>query len=103
MAHIFDWLQLTTTTLFLLYFFGVQYKRGSAWNLFRVVAAVALVVDVLAYYTTWTMLLWDLPRRGEYTLTQRLHRLRDSDTGWRGDVSRYLCRVLDAIEPDGKH
>lgn len=103
MTYLYEWAKLTTTTLFLLYFFGIQYKRGGAWNLLRPIAVVGLVVDVLAYYTTWTLLLWDLPRRGEYTLTQRLHRLRDNNAGWRGDVSRYLCRVLDAIEPDGKH
>jgi hypothetical protein len=103
MIYLYEWLMLTTTDLLILYFFGIQYKRGGAWNLFRPVTVVALIVDVMAYYTTWTLLLWDLPRRGEYTLTQRLHRLRDTDTGWRGAVSTYLCRVLDAIEPDGKH
>jgi len=57
--------------LFLLYPIAIQFERGGAWRLLLPVILLALVIDILANYTELA-LVFGLPRRGEWTFSQRL-------------------------------
>ena len=99
-----------TLLLWVLYPLAIQYERGGWWRCVLPVTLLALIVDVIANWTELALLsqqarrmgLWDWPRLGEWTFSTRLKRLRYNDD-WRGDVGRYIARVLDAIAPSGKH
>ena len=93
---------MLTLLLWLLYPLAIQYQRGGVWLILAPVAIIAFIVDVLANYTELVLLFGDTPRRGEYTFSNRLFRLQ-TGTGWRGDLARYIVRVLNAIAPSGLH
>lgn len=89
--------------LWLLYAIGIQYQRGGWWRLCLVAALPAMVVNVLANYSTLALLTWDWPRHKEYTFSVRLQRLVHS-SGWRGAFARAVARrLLDPFDPDGIH
>lgn len=85
-----------------LYAIGIQIERRGWWLALLPVTLVALVLDVVLNYTELALLTLDFPRRGEWTFSTRLKRLRDA-TGWRGHTARYIARGLDAIAPTGRH
>jgi hypothetical protein len=85
-----------------LYAIGIQYQRKGLWYATLPVALLALVLDFFLNYTELALLTLDLPRWGEWTFSTRLARLR-WEADWRGDIARYITRVLDAIAPSGKH
>jgi hypothetical protein len=98
------WLPLA---LLVLYFIGIQYERagmgqGWGWNVCWLVAAPALVLDAILAHTLFALYLWDYPQRGEWTFSHVLARLIERND-WRGEVARYLKRVLDAVAPSGIH
>lgn len=93
---------MLTLALWLLYTPAIQYQRGGWWLAFAPFAIAAFVVDVLANYTELALLMWDFPRSGEYTFSNRLYRLQ-SNKDWRGTPARYISRVLNAIAPSGVH
>lgn len=93
---------MLTLMLWLLYTPAIQYQRGGFWLLFAPFAIAAFLVDVLANYTELALLMWDFPRPGEYTFSNRLYRLQ-SNQDWRGVPARYIVRVLNAIAPSGIH
>jgi hypothetical protein len=65
---------------------------------------LGVLVDVLAQYTIATLVCFDLPRRGEHLVTQRLQRYMSGPQGWRRRVSWWLCdHVLDPFDPEGDH
>lgn len=88
--------------LIVLYCFGIQYERGGWWRLLLPLVFVGLILDVLANYTELALLTLDFPRKGEYTFSSRLARLR-SNPDWRGGFARYIAGCLDTIAPSGKH
>ena len=62
-----------------------------------------MLLNVALNYTLLALLLWDWPRKGERTFSQRLERLV-LDPGWRGVVAWYVARhLLDPFDPDGYH
>lgn len=91
-----------TILLWILYPIAIQYERGGLWRAVLPITCFALLVDVIANHTELALLTLDFPRRGEWTFSQRLVRLR-FNAFWRGDLAQYLCRVLDAVAPSGKH
>jgi len=85
-----------------LYSLSVQYERGGLWKLLIPIACLTLLIDVALNYTELALLTLDFPRKGEFTFSRRLARLRYS-TNWRGVLARYTTACLDAIAPSGKH
>lgn len=85
-----------------LYFISIQYERGGLWLVLVPFAIAALAIDVLLNYTELTILTLDVPKRGEWTFSKRLARLRNND-GWRGRFAQYVAKCLDNIAPSGKH
>lgn len=88
--------------LALLYPLAVQYERGGWWRIVWPVTFVALLLDIVANFTELSLLTWDFPRHGEWTFSQRLHRL-NQDQWWRGFLCRKLTVYLDFFDPNGKH
>lgn len=88
--------------LLILYFIGIQYQRDGWWLLVLPITLLAFVLDVFLNFTELALLTWDFPRKGEWTFSTRLARLRNSE-GWQGTQARYFIRCLDAIAPNGKH
>lgn len=66
--------------------------------------AEGLVLDFLVHMTIGTVLFMELPAKREYTLSRRLWRLSNEDTGWRGRLAlKIRVGLLDAIDPKGVH
>ena len=81
-----------------------------AGKLGRVALALGLVVivigytlDVLANLVVFTVLLLELPRWGEWTVTDRLQR-HHGDSTWRAKVAQWFeTELLGDFDPDGTH
>jgi hypothetical protein len=64
--------------------------------------AVALVLDVLAQITVFTVLFAELPRH--WLATSRLQRHIAGPDSWRRRLAEYLCtHLLDPFDPTGAH
>ena len=97
------WLKSRRLLMWALYIVGVQYKRGGAWLAMYPVAFAALVLDWAMNYTVFAVMLWDFPRKGEWTFSTRLERLVRS-TGWRQVLAQAIAHyMLDPFDPDGVH
>ena len=73
------------------------YVLGLPW------VALGYAVDVIAQYTVATLLFLDLPRRGEWLVTDRLIRY-SGGTGWRKLKADWICmHLLDVFDPSGNH
>lgn len=81
---------------------AVQYKRGGLWTLLAPFTAVVLLVDFLASFTEWS-LVFGAPKRGEYTITQRIESMHTDKLESRRNLAKLVQIYLDACEPDGKH
>lgn len=87
----------------LLYPIAIQSERGPLWAIFlSPIVFVTLVIDVWVNYTEASLIFWEFPRKGEYTVSQRLERLQ-YDLGWRGDIARVVVPILNYIAPSGQH
>jgi hypothetical protein len=65
---------------------------------------VGLILDVLAQYLIATLVFLDLPRPGEYLVTQRLQRYIRGRFGWRRRLASAICdNLLDLFDPTGEH
>ncbi len=96
-------LLLSIPLLWVLYAVGIQYQRGGWWRVFLLAALPALILNVVLNYSLLALLLWDWPRRGEWTFSTRLRRLQHN-TDWRGVVAYYIkLHLLDPFDPDGIH
>lgn len=74
-----------------------------AFALGVVVMAIGYALDVLANLVVFTVLLLELPRWGEWTVTARLQRHHAGPT-WRGMVARWFeTELLGQFDPDGSH
>ena len=89
-----------TLLLALLYPLAIQIERGGWWRCVAPVTVLALLIDVAANHTELALLLWEWPRRGEWTFSTRLERLVLT-TGWRGRVACGIARVLNWLAPPG--
>jgi hypothetical protein len=87
--------------LLILYPVVIQYERKGWWYLLAPLAIIAYVVDVIANYTELS-LIYGWPRKGEFTLSNRLWRLSNIP-GWRGDLASWIMRYTDWFDPDGYH
>lgn len=68
------------------------------------VVLVAALIDVVAQYTLACIIFADLPRSGEYLVTQRLQRYLLTATDWRYQLARRVCTgLLDPFDPSGVH
>ncbi len=93
---------LAPFAMLLLYAVGIQYERGGAWRVLVPVAWVALLLDVPLNFLHVSLLFWDWPRSGEWTVSKRLPRLNELP-GFRGQVARAVTRLLDRLAPGGQH
>ena len=76
---------------------AIQYRRGGWWKVLTPLALRAAFLDIYLNYTTFTVLFWQLPRKGEYTLSKRCERLV-RDSGWRGVVARLIARYTNKFD-----
>lgn len=68
----------------------------------RVVFGMSL--DVYVNFFVITVVLFELPKWGEWTVSERLSRHFDHSTGWRFAFSSWvLSEMLDAFDPSGLH
>ena len=85
------------------YAIGIQYQRGGVWRILLPITLVAAIGSTVLNHTLAALLLWDWPRPGEVTFSQRLNRLV-INTDWRGHVARWTAKyLLDWVAPGGKH
>ena len=81
----------------------IQYKRGGIWKLLSIPGIFIWISDVIANYTEWS-LVFGWPAKGDWTITNRLKTMKDSDKFQsRREFAKLTLTVLDACEPDGKH
>jgi len=67
------------------------------------VLVVGFVLDVLANLVIFTVLLLELPRWGEWTVTARLQR-HHAGTSWRARVAQWFeTELLGSFDPKGTH
>lgn len=88
--------------LAILYPLAIQYGRGGLWRIVIPVTVLALLLDIWCNYTELALLTWDWPKQGEYTFSQRCHRMKTEDT-WGGAVARFIEPYLDYFDPSGDH
>ena len=68
-----------------------------------VVMVIGYALDVLANLVVFTLLLLELPRWGEWTVTDRLQR-HHGDATWRAKVAQWFeTELLGEFDPDGSH
>ena len=73
------------------------YALGMPW------VGIGYLVDIVAQYTIATVYFWDLPRKGEHLVTDRLIRY-SAGTGWRKVKADWICsNLLDVFDPRGDH
>ena len=73
------------------------YILGLPW------VVLGYAVDVLAQFSVATLFFFDLPRRGEWLVTDRLIRY-SSSSGWRKAKADWICsHLLDVFDPTGNH
>lgn len=83
-----------TFLLALLYPLAIQYKR---WPVLYPLAAFTALVDVIANYTEISLFLWEFPRKGENTFSQRAARLIHYDD-WRGALVRRVAVYVNFFD-----
>lgn len=68
-----------------------------------VVIVIGYTLDVLANLVVFSLLLLELPRWGEWTVTDRLQR-HHGDTTWRAWIAQWFeTELLGAFDPEGSH
>lgn len=87
-----------TLLLIILFPFAVLYYRGGFWRLFFPVTLCAFIIDVVANWTELSLLLWQFPKRGEWTFSMRIERLIHG-YGWRSNIANRVAVVLNSIQP----
>ena len=79
--------------LWLRFVVAINYERGGWWRVLVPLVIGAGWLDIRLNYTTFSLLMWDRPRAGEYTISKHLERL----VTWqnkRGAVARYVCKYF---------
>lgn len=92
------WMFAAPVLLGMLFPLAIQYKRGGWFLPFMLLAGVLLVFDVLLNFTSLALLTLDVPRKGEWTFSQRLSRLIHR-TDWRGNIARRVAAYLNRFDP----
>lgn len=97
-----------TFLLMILYPIGVQSTRTSTiaklfYPITIPVVILALILDVIANYTSLALLTLDFPMKGEYTFSTRMDNRLVFNTNWLGTVSRAICKVLNWFTYPEKH
>lgn len=71
--------------------------------LFAPVLVAFFALDVLLNYTLF-LLLFGLPGKGDYTISQRLETYRVRASGFKRTVADFVCqKLLNPIDPTGTH
>jgi len=68
--------------------------------------ALGTITDVVYNIIFGTIIFMDIPRlwKNEYTLSQRLARIRFEGKGWRLKIADFVCeKLLNPRDPDGHH
>ncbi len=97
-----DFILLSPLLLAALYPVAVQYERGGWWRLLFPLYAAAGLCSLVVNFTWFTLLLWELPRKGEATTSQRCERLVHR-ADWRGALARGIARYTNYFDPTGPH
>jgi hypothetical protein len=101
---------LCVYALWPLYVFAMAIERAhkektvslTAWALAIPIIIWAVVLDVLLNLFVFSILLFEFPKKGEWTFSQRLNRLVKCDN-WRRPVARWVAAsLLDPYSHDGK-
>ena len=95
------WCLLVVYALWPLYVFTMAMLRArvagtttlTAWLLALPLVIAAVMLDILLNFTVFALLTWDLPKRGEWTFSQRLERLVRQN-GWRSRFAKWLAASL---------
>jgi hypothetical protein len=93
---------LSPWILFFWFTITIQYLRGGIFWLLAITGGVTLPLDVFYNYSVFVVLMWDVPKKGEYTFSSRLERLV-LRTDWRGEFARQIATCLNAICPTHNH
>ena len=95
---------ILTVSTALLYPLAIQYKKGGAWEILRVLALITAAINVVANYTELT-LIFGWPRAKEFTISRRVRRMIEdpNEAPARRELARLIQVCLDACEKDGKH
>lgn len=94
---------MITILLWILFPIGIQYERGGWWwLLFPFFTIPTYILDVLANYTELALVFWDYPKKGEYTFSKRLERLRKGEER-KNKLASYIANILNDISPRGDH
>lgn len=109
------WLLLTTLVplyaLYVLYAAVMNFKRAldaGKLSKYGLVLGyppyiVGMVLDVYCNTVPISLILLEVPKFGEFTISARMTRLSQVG-GWRGDIARWFCEdLLDCLDPSGKH
>ena len=63
---------------------------------------IGYLLDVFVQIVVMSVLFFDIPR--DWTVTGRMKRYINTETGWREAVAIWMCsHLLNAFDPDGKH
>lgn len=83
----------------------VGWRKAPIWVqvLLAPVVLSVLGVDVLFNYTLASVLFFQLPPRGCYTMTERISTYKDGDQySWRGKFGKFICaNMLDPFQQGG--
>lgn len=95
---------IVSATTAMLYSLAIQYKKGGAWEICRLLVVPTIVLNMLANYTELA-LIFGKPRPKEYTISRRVRRMANdpNEIPSRRELARMVQVFLDAAEPDGKH
>lgn len=103
------WAMLLTYGLYVFYCATMNLKRlrdNNQLNGFNLILGyptllIGFILDFLCNVFVMTVLFLELPQ--EYTVTSRLKRHFSSGLGWRCQVSVFFKKILDPIDPTGRH
>lgn len=101
---VFEFVLWSPLMLALVYPIGIKYEHpsGGAYKLLLPFYALAAVLSVTVNVTWLSLVVWEIPRRGEITTSQRCQRLVFSD-GWHGALARAVARFTNRFDPTPPH
>lgn len=97
-----DFVLWSPLLLTVVYPLGIQYERGGWFRVLLPFYALAAVLSVTVNVTWFSLVVWELPRKGEITTSQRCERLVFS-SGWPGVLARSIARYTNLFDPTPPH
>jgi hypothetical protein len=63
----------------------------------KLITFIGAIIDLVVNQTWFTLIFWEFTK--DYLLTKRVSRLKNTD-GWRGNLAKVLCSLLNHFEKD---